>query len=90
MLLFYIIMYLLRWAALYIAGGQTYYLICGRSTIGETLLLFFVVAIMWLLAKLFDFMLGHPKPPKFLNTRTKQLIAAAVSFGFGFICFLYM
>ena len=90
LLIYYIIVYLFRWTALYMAGGQICSLMCGRSSIGDTLLLFAVMAVMWLLAKLYDFMLGHPQPPKFLNTRTKQIIAAAVTFCLGFISFIYM
>ncbi len=88
MLLFYIIMYMMQWCALYLTGGSTFFLLFRGSSFTESLAGYGMAAFMWLIGKGINWMLGNPRPPKFLNTRNKRIIAAVASFLLGFLSFL--
>lgn len=88
MLFLYVIMYLMRWCAVYLLGAQVGCLVTGATSVSESLIVFVVIIPMWLIGKGIDWMLGHPNPPKFLNTKTKMIIAIIISFAIGFITML--
>ena len=88
MLLYYIIMYLMRWCALYLVGGQVAFWFNGVSPLGDGLITLGMAGFMWLIGMGLDFMLQHPSHPKFLNTKKKRIIAAAASFLLGFFSFI--
>lgn len=88
MLLFYIIMYMMQWCALYLTGGSTFFFLFRGASIIETLGVYGMAAFMWLIGKGIQWMLGNPRPPKFLDTRNKRIIAAVASFLLGFLSFI--
>ena len=87
---FVILINMFRWLALFLAGSSLGYLLFHGGSIGETLGTMGVALFVWLLAKGIDFIMNIPLQLKFLHTKQKRIIAAAVSFAVGVLFALGM
>ena len=82
---FVILTNMFRWLALFVAGSSLGCLLFQGASIGETLGTLGFALFVWLLAKGIDFIIRIPLQLKFLDTKTKRIIAAAASFAMGFL-----
>ena len=79
-----IMIYLLRWSALFLLGGQLSFFLMGRSELDDLLTILGLSCVMWLTSIVIYFTKGRPQPPKFLDTQNKKIVAAIAAFFMGF------
>ena len=82
--MFYIIMYLFRFSAIYLAGATCYFAVFEGAPFWENIASLGLAAFMWLLAMGLNILQGKPPYPRLLNTPLKRIIAGAIVFFMGF------